>query len=135
MNHKDFLNLWAQSPWTQSGREAGQVSSRRQGKTAGLGEQFDAVRGAAERRKRHFLKKQESKMDNQHRKIEGYRELSKDEIDLMNDIKIMGRTLGNLVDRVRMNPDTDNRWVAIGGTDLQKGLMALTRAVAKPEFF
>jgi hypothetical protein len=29
----------------------------------------------------------------------------------------------------------DQRWVNIGKTDLQKGLMALTRAVAQPEFF
>jgi len=29
----------------------------------------------------------------------------------------------------------DGRWVAVGKTHLQQGLMALTRAVAKPEFF
>ncbi|WP_423815292.1 DUF7681 family protein, partial [Pseudomonas viridiflava] len=27
------------------------------------------------------------------------------------------------------------RWIAIGKTHLQQGLMCLTRAVAKPEFF
>ena len=74
-------------------------------------------------------------MDHQHRHIKGYRELSQAEIDLMNEIKTQGATLGALVERLRANPDLDQRWVAIGATDLQTGLMALTRAVAQPAFF
>jgi hypothetical protein len=35
-------------------------------------------------------------MENQHRKIDGYRELSREEIDLMNRIKTAGRELLNL---------------------------------------
>src|SRR5689334_11032451 len=76
-----------------------------------------------------------TEMENQHRKIHGYRELSQDEIDLMNSIKIMGVELGQLVDRLKANPEADMRWVSIGATDLQTGLMALTRAVARPTFF
>lgn len=74
-------------------------------------------------------------MENQHRKIKGYRELSQEEIDLMNEIKTKGIELGELVERIRANPDTDQRWASIGATDLQTGLMALTRSVAKPTFF
>lgn len=74
-------------------------------------------------------------MENQHRKIIGYRELSQDEIDLMNSIKEVGITLGDLVSALREAEELDQRWVSIGATDLQTGLMALTRAVAKPEFF
>jgi len=74
-------------------------------------------------------------MDNQHRKIKGYRELSDDEIALMNEIKDRGHQLGKLVERLQENPDLDQRWVSIGATDLQKGLMALTRSIAKPDFF
>lgn len=74
-------------------------------------------------------------MDNQHRKIKGYRELSQEEIDLMNEIKTMGQMLGGLVSAVRSHESVDQRWASIGATDLQTGLMALTRAVAKPEFF
>lgn len=40
-------------------------------------------------------------MDNQHRKIKGYRELSQAEIDLMNVIKEKGVELGDLVERLR----------------------------------
>ena len=74
-------------------------------------------------------------MDNQHRKIKGYRELSQDEVDLMNEIKTKGVELGELVDKLRETDSLDQRWVSIGAVDLQTGLMALTRSVAKPEFF
>ena len=35
-------------------------------------------------------------MENQHRQIKGYRELTQVEIDLMNEIKTKGAELGNL---------------------------------------
>lgn len=74
-------------------------------------------------------------MKNQHRKIKGYRELSQEEIDSMNEVKGIGVTLGELVAKLEKLESTDKRWVAIGKTDLQKGLMALTRSIAKPDFF
>lgn len=74
-------------------------------------------------------------MDNQHRQIKGYRELSQEEIDLMNQIKAKGAELGQLVQALRDTEGIDQRWISIGATDLQTGLMALTRGVAKPTFF
>lgn len=84
-------------------------------------------------------------MENQHRKIKGYRELSQGEIDLMNEIKEKAEEVGQLVrkleavkmiDGVQENPnDPDQRWVHIGKTQLQQGFMALTRSVAQPDFF
>lgn len=74
-------------------------------------------------------------MENQHRKIKGYRELSQFEIDLMNEIKSKGAELGELVEKLRTTSGLDQRWISIGATDLQTGLMALTRGVAQPEFF
>lgn len=75
-------------------------------------------------------------MENQHRKIKGYRELSQEEIDLMNEIKQKGVELGDLVEKLRSRHEgLDQRWVSIGATDLQTGLMALTRSVARPDFF
>ena len=74
-------------------------------------------------------------MDNQHRNISGYRELDHNEIERINKIKNYGVTLGALVAEMRTWPEADQRWVSIGATDLQTGLMALTRAVAKPTFF
>lgn len=75
-------------------------------------------------------------MDNQHRKITGYRELSEEEISLMNEIKnTVGSQLEDLVNRLNAMENTDKRWVAIGKTDLQTGLMALVRSIAKPTSF
>ena len=74
-------------------------------------------------------------MDNQHRQIKGYRELSQAEIDLMNEVKELGVKAGELVAKLRTQSDLDQRWVSIGATDLQTGLMALTRGVAQPTSF
>lgn len=93
-------------------------------------------------------------MDNQHQHIKGYRDLSAGEIALMNEIKAKGQELEQLVEKVgdhladqdhasktdpsenaRIGDAQPRRWVAIAKTDLQTGLMALTRAVAQPTTF
>lgn len=86
-------------------------------------------------------------MENQHRKITGYRELTQDEIDLMNEIKAHGAASQGLINKVTalesngFIADANHsisepmRWIAIAKTDFQTGLMALTRAVAKPQSF
>ena len=74
-------------------------------------------------------------MENQHREIKGYRELNEEEIKEMNSVKELGVSLGKVVEAMREAPEVDQRWVAIGATHLQQGLMALTRAIAKPDFF
>ena len=97
-------------------------------------------------------------MDNQRRKVSGYRELNQDEIDLMNRIKAKGAELLQLQaeleqalmqqDRIKAANAPENasdyaeyerfcsaeplRWASIGKTDIQTGLMALVRAVAQP---
>lgn len=74
-------------------------------------------------------------MKDQHTKIKGYRDLTQSEIDMMNQIKEMGCTLGVLVDQLEDMDCTDKRWVAIGKTDLQTGIMSLVRSVAQPGTF
>ena len=74
-------------------------------------------------------------MENQHREIKGYRELNQGEIDAMNHVKEIGAMLGDVVAAMRSKETLDQRWVSIGATHLQEGLMALTRAIAKPTFF
>ncbi len=68
-------------------------------------------------------------------KITGYRQLNEQEASLMNEIKERGVELGSLVEKLRGTEGIDQRWVSIGATDLQTGLMALIRAVAKPTTF
>lgn len=74
-------------------------------------------------------------MDNQHKKIKGYRDLTQAEIDAMNAVKEKAEEVGRLCDHLRSQEGLDQRWVSVGVTDLQKGFMALTRAIAKPETF
>lgn len=74
-------------------------------------------------------------MENQHRKITGYRELSQFDIDLMNEIKAKGNDIGHIVENLSGDAEIDQRALAIAKTHLQTGLMWLTRAVAKPGFF
>lgn len=96
-------------------------------------------------------------MDNQHRHIKGYRELTPEEINLMNRIKTAGAELlalqrevvqhiaaqveavaeaGNAAsdwDRLlSVDGAEPGRWAAIARTDIQTGVMALVRAVAQP---
>ena len=96
-------------------------------------------------------------MENQHRKIKGYRELSQEEIDLMNrikekgaemlalqhelqamliyqhDIKAANASNGHGQDELERFIEAEpHRWAEIGKTDIQKGIMALVRAVAQP---
>jgi len=76
-------------------------------------------------------------MDNQHKQIKGYRDLSQQEIDAMNEIKELAEKVGVLVADLQ-NHDWntyDPRWIAEGKTDLQKGFMSLVRGIAKPESF
>lgn len=68
-------------------------------------------------------------------KIAGYRQLNEAEAALMNEIKLKGVELGELVAKLRGTDGLDQRWVSIGATDLQIGLMALVRAVAQPTTF
>ena len=87
-------------------------------------------------------------MDNQHRKISGYRELDLQEIGLMNDIKQKGLELRELIRKVKAAPlnepdasayfwfETErDRWSSEAATTLQTGIMQLVRAVALPQGF
>lgn len=74
-------------------------------------------------------------MKDQHTKITGYRDLTQDEIDLMNEIKALGNQIETLVEKLYDYESIDFRWCNIGKTHMQQGLMALVRSVAKPTSF
>jgi hypothetical protein len=67
--------------------------------------------------------------------IEGYRQLNEGEVAAINDVKRLGVMLGEFIDVQRADDQCDQRWVSLGATHFQQGLMALTRAIAKPDFF
>ena len=85
--------------------------------------------------------------ENQHRLIKGYRELTQHEIDLINKIKAAGALIEQIIEEVEQTnliigkcseldeiaePDM---WTHQAKINLKIGLMALTRAVAKPTSF
>lgn len=75
-------------------------------------------------------------MENQHQHIKGYRDLTEGEIAAMNEVKDLAEQCGRLVEKMRNTSESlDQRWVSVGATDLQKGFMALVRAIAKPTTF
>ena len=67
--------------------------------------------------------------------IKGYRDLTVDDITLINEVKILAEQVGALVERLQSNPAIDKRWLAIGRTELQTGFMAAVRAIAQPTTF
>lgn len=74
-------------------------------------------------------------VDNQHRKITGYRDLTEKEISQMNNIKEVGGTLESLILTMRAVNGLDQRWISIAETHFQEGLMAAVRSVARPNSF
>lgn len=74
-------------------------------------------------------------MDNQHRLIKGYRDLTEKEIGVINDLKSIGESLDRALKSVETLPGIDPRWLAIGKTNLQQGIMAVVRSVARPDGF
>lgn len=74
-------------------------------------------------------------MKDQHEKIKGYRDLTQEEIDLMNEVKAKGSELEALIGKLKAVEGIDKRWLSIGTTDLQTGLMAVVRSIARPTTF
>lgn len=90
-------------------------------------------------------------MDNQHEKIHGYRDLTQEEVNLMNEAKDLEAQVLAFAEKVHYrlmeaeaNDPTGSesirqmdaearRWLNIGRTDVQKGFMALVRSVAQPQ--
>lgn len=71
-------------------------------------------------------------MDNQHKKISGYRDLSQDEIDAMNAVKDAERAFADLWQRLGQLDGVDRRWLAVARTHIEEGCSAAVRAVARP---
>jgi hypothetical protein len=66
--------------------------------------------------------------------IKGYRDLSEQDVELVNLIKEAEVQVGKLWRMVADQKSTvDPRWLAIAKTHFQEGFTALVRAVTKPE--
>lgn len=74
-------------------------------------------------------------MENQHRKIAGYRDLSQQEIDEMNRLKALAEECREALEKVGNLSEADQRSVALAKTNLQQGFMWAVRAIARPGTF
>ncbi|MGD9676510.1 MAG: hypothetical protein AB7V19_07495 [Candidatus Bipolaricaulia bacterium] len=95
-------------------------------------------------------------MDNQHKKITGYRDLTAEEIEAMNNLKAIGNQMDDALafiestfaptpgrqtgqaERDRVSPVTgsyDARQLALARTCLEEGVMHAVRAIAQPRSF
>jgi len=79
-------------------------------------------------------------------KITGYRQLTEEEVALMNEGKALAEQCGAYIAKLRSHtgkmannsPELlalDQRWISIGATDLQRGFMAVIRGIAQPTTF
>lgn len=83
-------------------------------------------------------------------KITGYRQLSEEEVALMNEGKALAEQCGAYIEKLRAyrpaddkpsdaafdtNRPLDQRWISIGATQLQQGFMAVIRGIAQPTTF
>jgi hypothetical protein len=79
-------------------------------------------------------------------KITGYRQLTEEEVELMNEGKALAEQCGEYIAKLRRidmpdaqgrlpTPKLDQRWISIGATDIQRGFMAVIRGIAQPTTF
>jgi hypothetical protein len=71
-------------------------------------------------------------MENQHRKINGYRELTQQEIDAMNSVKALEKDALELMKQLGDVPGIDRRRLALASTNIEQGCMWAVKAVARP---
>lgn len=69
---------------------------------------------------------------NEGKNITGYRNLTTEEVALMNEIKALAEQVGSAIKKLQATEGLDQRWVSIGSTDLQKGFMSVIRGIAQP---
>lgn len=72
-------------------------------------------------------------MDNQHKKITGYRDLSQEEINGMNAIKHLEAQFNGMIDFLKALPGVDPRQAALAATHGEDAFMHAVRAIAQPE--
>lgn len=71
-------------------------------------------------------------MENQHRQIKGYRELTPAEIALMNAFKAHEAKWNGLIDQLDSMIGIDKRQLAIAKTEGESSYMRAVRAIAQP---
>lgn len=64
--------------------------------------------------------------------VSGYRAQSQLAVDTVNSYKADEERLLRKLDALKGDPTVDQRWLAIGRTDLEKAFMAINRSIFSP---
>ena len=64
--------------------------------------------------------------------VAGYRPQSQDAVAMVNANKEIEERLLRILDMLSEVPEVDKRWLATGRTDIERGFMAVNRAVFRP---
>ncbi len=72
-------------------------------------------------------------MDNQHKHIPGYRDLSSTDVETIKVIKEAEKFVGKLWASIRDASDVDMREMALAKTYMEEGFSRFVKAVAKPD--
>jgi len=66
--------------------------------------------------------------------VHGYKSQSNAKVELVNQFKILEEQILRALD-VLKEQEVDQRWLAIGRTDLEKAFMAINRSIFQPSRF
>lgn len=64
--------------------------------------------------------------------VSGYRPQSEEAVALVNGFKKIEEQILRLLDGMKEGTDIDQRWLAIGRTNIEQGFMAVNRSVFRP---
>ena len=64
--------------------------------------------------------------------VAGYRPQPARALELVNANKLVEERVLRILDELAAMPDLDKRWLAIGRTEIERGFMAINRAIFQP---
>lgn len=70
--------------------------------------------------------------DHQALPVQGYKPQSSETVASVNENKALEECILRKLDLMKVDPEVDQRWLAIGRTSLEQAFMAINRAVFKP---
>ncbi|WP_171491511.1 Acb2/Tad1 domain-containing protein, partial [Acinetobacter baumannii] len=71
--------------------------------------------------------------DNQHKKIQGYRDLTAEDIAVINELKRRETELREFLNSIETSTRQSCRWMSVAKTNLETGFMYAIKAVAQPD--
>lgn len=65
--------------------------------------------------------------------VKGYQPQSTKAVEMVNGNKVLEERILQCLDILAADPAVDQRWLAIGRTQLEQGFMAINRAIFRPQ--